>query len=48
MECILMDVDATSEISGSQNIVILVVVALFAIVAITAVFIWRKNKNKNQ
>ncbi len=48
MEFILMDVDASSEIISSNGIIILVVAALIAIAAIVAVFIWRKNKNKNQ
>jgi LPXTG-motif cell wall-anchored protein len=48
MKFILMDVDASSEILSSRSIIILVVAALIAIVAITAVFIWRKKKNRKQ
>lgn len=48
MGFILLDVSASDEILGGRNIIILVVVALVAIAAITAVFIWRKRKNKKQ
>lgn len=48
MEIILMDVSASNEILSGRNIIILVVTAMIAIAAITAVFIWRKKNNKKQ
>jgi len=46
MRFILMDVEVREEIISNRNIIILVVAALIAIVAITAIFIWRKKKNR--
>ena len=48
MKCVFMDVKASNAIFSSGGIIILIVVALVAIAAITAVFIWRKRKNKKQ
>ncbi len=48
MEIILMDVSASNEILSGRNIIILVVTAMIATAAITAVFIWRKKNNKKQ
>ena len=48
MEFILMDVKASDAFLTSRNLMILIVAALVAIAAITAVFIWRKRKNKKQ
>lgn len=46
MGFILLDVKASNEIVSNREIVILVITALIAIAAITAVFLWRKKKNK--
>jgi LPXTG-motif cell wall-anchored protein len=48
MKFTLMDVRVSDEILSGSNITMLVVVAIIAIAAITAVFIWRKKKNKKQ
>jgi LPXTG-motif cell wall-anchored protein len=46
MEFILMDVKASDDILSGNNLVILVIATLVGIAALTAVFIWRKKKNK--
>lgn len=46
MEIILMDVKASDEILSGNNILVLVIATLVGIAALTAVFIWRKKKNK--
>ena len=46
MKCVFMDLKASNAIFSSSGIIILIVAALVAIAAITAVFIWRKRKNK--
>ena len=48
MEFILMDIRADDAFLTSRNLTILIVAALVAIAVITAVFIWRKRKNKKQ
>ncbi|MEP7236470.1 MAG: hypothetical protein ABI685_01340 [Ferruginibacter sp.] len=48
MKFFLMDLKASNTILSGSGIIIMVVAALVAIAAITAVFIWRKRKNKKQ
>lgn len=46
MEFFFMDLKASNAILSGSGIIIMVVAALVAIAAITAIFIWRKKKNK--